>query len=53
MKHSELVAKFLSPECDDFNKMGLISIPKHAIGSAGEFAGEGNFLILIHNYHCK
>ena len=39
IRHSELIAKFLSPSCDDFNKIAFISMPKQAIGSAGEFAG--------------
>ncbi|KAL5251662.1 hypothetical protein ACHWQZ_G017140 [Mnemiopsis leidyi] len=40
IRHSELIAKFLSPSCDDFNKIAFISMPKQAIGSAGEFAGK-------------
>ena len=48
IRHSELIAKFLSPSCDDFNKIAFISMPKQAIGSAGEFAG---LVIFVFYYH--
>ena len=47
IRHSELIAKFLSPSCDDFNKIAFISMPKQAIGSAGEFAGLFIFVFIF------
>ena len=45
LRQSELIAKFLSPKCDDFTRTGIIAMPKHALGSAGEMAG---MMILIY-----
>ena len=47
LKHSELIAKFLSPACDDFNKIAFMSMPKQAIGSAAEI---GSMSILSSGY---